>query len=328
MRARIDPSTELLRLAAAQAGVVTSSQAAAHGLERSVQRRLVENGNWQRLANGILLTRNGDPDWESWAWAGVLRAGDGARLAGRAAAYADRMIDEGPDPIDILQPHGLHRPRTREWIFHQERAGLRMPSIGTLPRTRIEDTVLDLATTRLGGRRGPGPLHWVTIAIEQRLTTPDRLLDALRCRTRVSGRQELLEILECAGGGVESPLEYHYVRDVEQAHGLPEGKRQVPVRVDGRRAWRDVYYKEYRLLVELDGENGHTGSDRFRDYRRDNAALVSGDATLRYGWHDVRRQSCGVAAQVAELLTRGGWQGQFVSCPRCPQPMASQGANG
>lgn len=318
MRARIEPSAELLRLAAAQSGVVTSRQAESYGVGRNIQRRLVGSGNWRRLANGVLLTYNVEPAWEVWAWGGVLRAGDGARLAGKAAAFAAGMITEPPELIDVLHPHGLHRPRTERWIFHQERGGRRAPSIGSLPRTRIEDTVLDLAGTQLGGKRLTDPLHWVTLAIEQRLTTTDRLLDALRHRARFAVREEVEEILCCAEEGVESPLEYYYLHDVERAHGLPAGRRQVPDRTDNRRAWRDVYYDEYRVLVELDGQTGHTGEDRFRDFRRDNAALVSGDATLRYGWHDVRRESCGVAVQVAAVLVRRGWQGVLVRCPRCP----------
>lgn len=307
----------MLDLAATQSGVVTSRQAEAYGLGRNVQRRLVTNGTWQRLADGVLLTHSGKPEWESWAWGGVLRAGDGARLAGRSAAFAGGMITEPPELIDILHPHGLHRPQTARWVFHQERDGRRGPSIGSLPRTRVEDTVLDLASTQLGGRRSPDPLHWVTLAIEQRLTTPERLLYALRQRKRVAERQELMEILSSGQAGVQSPLEFYYLRDVEQAHGLPRGRRQAPDQIDGRRVWRDVHYDEYRLLVELDGRTGHTGEDRFRDFRRDNAAILSGDATLRYGWHDVRRETCAVALQVASLLFRGGWEGPFVRCPRC-----------
>lgn len=318
----------MLRLAATQAGVVTSRQAEAYGLGRNVQRRLVANGTWLRLADGILLTHSSEPGWESWAWGGVLRAGAGARLAGKAAAFVGGLIDEEPDSIDILHPHGLYRPRTEQWVFHQERDDRRLASIGSLPRTRIEDTVLDLASTPLGGRRRREPLHWMTIAIERRLTTTSRLADVLQHRKRVAGRQEFLEILQCVEDGIESPLEYHYLHDVERAHGLPEGRRQAPDQVNQRRAWRDVYYEAYRLLVELDGETGHTGLDRFRDYRRDNAALVSGDATLRYGWHDVRRQSCAVAAQVAELLVRGGWRGPFMFCSRCRNGTVADGVNG
>jgi hypothetical protein len=318
VRERVEPSDQLLAIAAAHAGVITAEQAAAYGVSRHVQRRLVNSGQWRRLASGIMLSHSARPEWESWAWAGLLRAGDEARLAGRAAAYLEGMVTDPPERIDILHPHGLQRPPTEHWRFHQERESAgRLPSIGSLRRTRIDDTVLDLAGTGLGGAN-QDPLHWVSLAIQQRLTTPERLVTAVRRRTRLANRQDLVEILACAGDGVESPLEYHYLRDVERAHGLPAGTRQAVARVAGRSVRRDVYYREYRVLVELDGQVGHSGEDRFRDFRRDNAALVSGDVTLRYGFYDVRRNSCAVARQVATVLTARGWHDALTRCPRCP----------
>ena len=74
--------------------------------------------------------------------------------------------------------------------------------------------------------------------------------------------------------GAQSPLELTYLRDVERAHGLPTGSRQV--RVAGRRViWVDVDYEEYSTRVELDGRLGHQGEGRFRDRRRDNGAVMA-----------------------------------------------------
>jgi hypothetical protein len=49
-------------------------------------------------------------------------------------------------------------------------------------------------------------------------------------------------------------LEYRYVRDVERAHGLPRSRHQARVVIDGKVVYRDVYYEEYQLTVELDGQ--------------------------------------------------------------------------
>ena len=49
-------------------------------------------------------------------------------------------------------------------------------------------------------------------------------------------------------GGIESTLEWVYRRDVERAHGLPVGLRQVST----VGPWRhDVRYERWRLAVEL-----------------------------------------------------------------------------
>ena len=50
----------------------------------------------------------------------------------------------------------------------------------------------------------------------------------------------------------------------------------------------------------------------------DNAATLSGDATLRYGWLATVGQSCDVAAQVGSLLQLRGWKDRLRACsPGC-----------
>lgn len=70
-------------------------------------------------------------------------------------------------------------------------------------------------------------------------------------------------------------------------------------------------------MVELDGRLGHEGLGRFRDLRRDNAAAVSGEQTLRYGWFDVHGEQCRVAFQVAAVLSLRGWPGLPSRCQHC-----------
>ena len=58
-----------------------------------------------------------------------------------------------------------------------------------------------------------------------------------------------------------------------------------------------------KLLIEFDGRVGHAdATGRFRDLNRDNAALVSGRPTLRFGWVDVHEYPCAAADQVAHVL--------------------------
>ena len=314
---RIDPSSELHALAGLQAGVITREQAVGSGLGPRSQRRLLDQQHWQRLASGVLLTHAHTADWRALAWAGVLRGGEHARLGGLAAAYLHQLVDQPPERLLVLIPHERRRSQEKPWTFRRERAGVRRPlSVGSPPRTTIEDTVLDLCGGGIpdGGRSS---LAWVTDAVQRRLTTVERLRHALRQRPRLSGRPVLAEILEDVGEGAESVLEHRYLHRVERAHQLPQGVRQV--HAQGRRGsnYRDVRYREYRLLVELDGEVGHVGMDRFRDFRRDNEALLNGEMTLRYGRQDVFGEACAVARQVAEMLVRGGWQGRFRPCPSC-----------
>jgi len=134
-------------------------------------------------------------------------------------------------------------------------------------------------------------------------------------RSRVRHRRLLEQLLFDIATGAETPIELRYLRDVERAHDLPAGNRQLPARRG--KDFRDVTYEEFGLVVELDGRLGHEGTGRFRDMRRDNATILMGQVTLRYGWIDVVDEPCVGAQQVAEVLSARGWTGLPSRCDRC-----------
>jgi hypothetical protein len=183
------------------------------------------------------------------------------------------------------------------------------------PQTRIEETVLDLASS---ARDLDSAVHWVTRGLGRRLTTQDRLRHALDQRPRFRWRQELTALLSPEAEGLHSVLEYRYHRGVELPHSLPRGARQARFQVAGRSAYRDRLYPEYLTVVELDGRAAHPGDERWTDIRRDNATSAGGILTLRYGWLDVTSQPCRVAAEVAQALAASGFRGARPCSPGCP----------
>ncbi|MGI3783747.1 MAG: type IV toxin-antitoxin system AbiEi family antitoxin domain-containing protein [Janthinobacterium lividum] len=313
MQQRGEPSRALLRLAAAQEDVLTREQALGLGLSRHTLSRLVAQRQWQRMAPGLFVTHSGAVTWPNLAWGGVLLGGEGARLGGSAAAYAQGLVDEAPDQVQVFVPHDVIARRRSHWVFVRERPGARSPrTTGSPPRTLAADTVLDLCES--ASARAVEDL--VTRAVQRRLTTPQQVLRALSGRGRHSCRVLLTEILTDVDEGAESPLELRYLRDVERPHRLPRGRRQKPSA--DQPALRDVLYEAYAFIVELDGRKGHEGEGRFRDMRRDNAALLARLSTVRYGFGDVAGSPCDVAWEVARLLEMRGWRGPFTRCKRCP----------
>jgi hypothetical protein len=302
----------LLLLASRQGGVVTREQVFAHGLTRHILARLVDSGAWVRLSQGVFAAMPTQPTWLGRAWAGVLIGGDRSRLGGLAAAYLHGLVEAPPDRILVLVP-STGRPSVRgPWLFQSDRPGFRAPLwIGAPPRIGIEDTVLDV----VGLQRAEGEVvGWVTGASQNARLSVDRLRRQLEARSRMPHRGLVTELLTDVAEGVRSPLELRYRRDVEAAHRLPAGQRQVR----RRGTYADVWYREFGLLVELDGRRGHEGTGRFRDMHRDNSATTDGLATLRYGWTDVVGSPCAVARQVAANLALRGWTGTATGCPRCP----------
>lgn len=306
MRSRIDPSEQLLRMADSQGGTITRAQYLRLGLPESSARRLVARRHWQVLRRGVLFTRPGPVPWAAAAWAAVLVAGPAAALGGDAAAYLHRL---GPIEPRLLVTWGRSaRAREGRWIVRRDCTGRLGRAAGEPRVIGLEDTVLDLSE-----RASPDRVAGLVATARNRGLDLSVLHELARQRPTLNGRGFLLGLLGSMDG-VESPLERRYQRWVEQAHGLPVGRRQVQT-AGGR---TDVAYELWRTLVELDGRLGHEGAGAFRDMRRDNRNLVAADlSTLRYGWADVATRPCATAVQVATVLRRRGWEGVPHHCDRC-----------
>jgi hypothetical protein len=214
-----------------------------------------------------------------------------------------------PSGSPVTRPHGVV-------VHYSGRLGQTRHPVLTPPRTRIEDSVLDLIES-CGSMDEAVSL--ILRASASRRTTPDRILAALQRRARVPRRAGLLQALGAAKDGAHSLLEFRYVNGVERAHGLPPGHRQNPVRRGGRSQYQDLSYDDYALVVELDGRGAHPEWYRWADIRRDNATAATGQVTLRYGWGDVTERPCQTALEIAATLREHGWTGTLRRCgSRCP----------
>jgi hypothetical protein len=313
---------ELLDL---QHGVIARWQAASVGLPPHVIDNRLRQGRWQPLYRGSYAAFTGPPPRLSVLWAAVLRGGPGAALSHQSAAEIDGLTDRPGSLIHVSVPPARQvAVSARE--RHPDSPGLRIHRSARLaetrhplltpPRTRIEETAVDLARHAVDLDEA---LSWLTAACGRRLTTTAKLRTALDAHAKMPWRLELSAALDDVSDGALSVLEYRYVRHAERAHGLPTARRQRK-RAAGRRAqYLDNQYEEYLLVVELDGQASHPVAARWSDIRRDNTSTVSGVFTLRYGWADVTGRPCSVAAEVAIVLRNRGWTGQVTPCsPQCP----------
>jgi very-short-patch-repair endonuclease len=295
-----------------QSGVIGREQALRAGLRRDVIDGLVRTGRWQRMQSGVYATFSGEPNRDARLWAIVLRAGPGAVLSHRTAAALYGLIPDPGDPVHLILPRARNPRRIPGVVVHRlDRAAVvRHPAL-LPPRTRVEETVLDLVTTAITSDEAFG---WVFRATGQQLTTAGRLRAAAAARPTMRWRLPLSQCLNDMADGVRSNLEHRYVLSVERPHGLPTAERQVRIVRDGRARYLDNLYRPQLVCVELDGRAAHPPGERWRDYRRDNIGATDGIITLRYGWSDVTGQPCRVAAQVAAVLTQRGWTGRPRRC--------------
>ena len=311
-----DLPSQMRALAQRQAGAISRQQLLDAGLNRKMISRRLERDRWQQLFRGVYAVFSGPPPRETWLWAAVLRAGEGAVLSHQTAAELHGLSDCPADAIYVTIP-STRRVAARGLIIRisgridQAKQPNRSP-----PRTGVEETVLDLTQLAATFDEVCG---WITKACAKRLTTEEKLRSALAMRKKMRWRDELGDILVAAGDGIHSVLEYRYLRDVERAHGLPRSRHQVRVVIDGKVVYRDAYYEEYQLAVEVDGRLAHPDDERWRDSQRDSQASVRGVETLRYGWRDVYGHPCETALLLAQILRRRGWRGHPRPCSAsCP----------
>ena len=302
-----DIPESLRELARVQAGVITTQQALDAGMTRATVKWQLRSSRWQQLRRGVYALFSGEPGREAVLWAAVLRGGSGAMLSHQTAAELARLTDRPSEALHLTLPASRRIMPVPGLVIHTSiyASQSRHPSL-LPPRTRVEDTVLDLA--HLAGTFDDA-CGWVTRACGRGLTTQERLRAAMAARSKMRWRESLTQVLADAAGGVHSVLEFRYYRDVERAHCLPRAVRQARV-VQGRRTqYRDALYARYRVVVELDGRLAHPGDTRWRDIRRDNEAAAGGGITLRYGWSDVTANPCRTAGELARVLRQRGWAG-------------------
>jgi predicted transcriptional regulator of viral defense system len=311
-----DIPAEAAEIAQRQAGAVSRQQLLQAGLSSQLSIRRVERGRWQQLYRGVYAVFTGPPSRDTWLWASVLRAGEGAVLSHQSAAELHGLIDGPAERICVTVPSTRRITTPGILVRMSGRVGEARQPNREPPRTTVEETVFDLAQL---ARTFDDACGWITRACGRRLTTEERLRATLALRRKMRWRAELDDVLAAAGDGIHSVLEYRYVRDVERAHCLPRSQHQVRVVIDGKAVYRDAYYDEYRVAVELDGRLAHPDEERWRDSQRDNKAGAQGVQTVRYSWRDVYGNPCETALLQAQILRQRGWRESPRPCSaRCP----------
>lgn len=314
-----DAYRDLMVLLSVQTGIIDRRQALEAGFSRRQISHRLRSGAWQRVYPGVYATFTGTLSREARLWAAVRRAGEGAMVSHETAAEVHGMIDKPLGAsihvtVPLRRRPAPNKP-VRGIVIH--RSGQSRPqSLGPfkLPRTRVEDTVLDLVDAAPTFDRA---YTWISRAVFRNLVTVGALRAAAAGRRRIRWRSWLNDALSDARDGAQSPLELHYVRGVERAHGLPASQHQARRQINGKVHYKDCWYPEYGVAVEIDGPSYHQNEQVQLDRDRDNANLAVDDVkTFRFGPVAVTERSCETAAMVAATLTRNGWKGTPHPCRR------------
>ncbi|MGC4878368.1 DUF559 domain-containing protein [Micromonospora sp. DT43] len=208
------------------------------------------------------------------------------------------------EPVHLSAPMNVG-PRTRPGVVVHRRSCFLIEAPHVVVRrglhvTRLEQSIVDSwPMLPSAERRAP-----VIRAVNDWLTTPERLTEALGTAPKLIGRAEFRTLLARLAGGCRSPLEIWGHEHVFTGPGMPAFRRQVPMRLGPRTVYLDLFAEPERVNIELDGATTH-GDPRQReiDLRRDALLATVGVLVVRFAHRrlvheadDVRRETLAILA--------------------------------
>lgn len=292
----------LAALAAAQAGVVRRSQLAQLAITRDHIRRQVMAQRWRLIGPSVVVLSTGELTREQSIWCGVLHAGPAAWLGGLTALEVRGLTGWSRPSVDVAVPRGVTVPPLPGVRLHSTR-GIdphELERLCGLPTTSAARATIDASRWERSPRAAAGI---VLAAIQQRLVTPDAMLEALDVLGAVPRSALIADSVREASGGSDSLAEVDVVRMLRRL-GLPQPRRQVSVSTfDGpRRVDLVVDLPDGRLLaIEVDGPHHTTLAVRVRDAAKDAALVAAGYQVLRIPVPLVRRDPETVMRQLRAI---------------------------
>jgi very-short-patch-repair endonuclease len=277
-----------------QNGVLSLDQARACGIsDRTVERRVAAR-RWVRLHPRVYLVRGYSLDTAGRIRSAALWLGEGALIAGPAAAFWHGMLDRLDDDVDATIPARQHR---------SARPGVRI-------RRR------DLAPADRRRRRG----LWVTAvpltALETAARVPDGAAFLDRALQRYTSFADVHAAYNRMLGARGSARAGQLLRAAaDRADSAAERVLLAILREGGVTGWVlghpfgpwtiDLAFVDRRLAVEFDGWAWHTDRDRFvSDRRKGNALVGAGWTLLRFTWTDLTERPDRVLAQIRSAVER------------------------
>ncbi|MGW2623591.1 DUF559 domain-containing protein [Micromonospora taraxaci] len=253
-------------------------------------------GRMLRVLPGIYvdaaLVREAEPSLPLLSRVGpdIARRASLAYAGGRAALSRLTALDvwglrrQPPDePVYLDLPRGAGlRDRPQLVVRHRSDFAVAPPYVVTrngLPVTRLDRTLVDCWPLLPSVDRS-GPL---ISAVNDRLTTPQRLVTALAEVSRVPDRAALCGLLDRLAAGCRSALEIWGHDHVFTGPGMPTLVRQARVRVGVRTFYLDLFAEAERVDIELDGATSHgEPGEREIDLSRDALLATVGILVVRF----------------------------------------------
>jgi very-short-patch-repair endonuclease len=207
------------------------------------------------------------------------------------------------DSVHLSAPGNVSL-RTLPGVVVHRRRGFRIEPPHVVVRrgltvTRLEQAIVDSwPALPPAERRAP-----VIRAVNDRLTTPERLAVALGTVPKLTDRAAFRTLLTRLADGCRSPLEIWGHEHVFTGPGMPAFRRQVPIRLGRRTIYLDMLAERERVDIELDGATTH-GDPRQReiDLRRDALLATVGILVVRFAHRRLVHEADEVRRETLTIL--------------------------
>jgi very-short-patch-repair endonuclease len=295
--------TGIERLAAAQFGLVSRTQAKALGLTNDILRRRLDSGRWESIHRDVFRIAGAPISLRQRMLAACLGWGPDALISFNSAMRLWELPGTwGDEPQHIIVDRGRRRsdyPARRHWLGPLPRGDI--TAKGPIPVTTVSRTFVDVA--------GCAPSEELEDALDdalrRRLTSIPRMrrqLEAAGRRKRVAILRALLDARDPTTRPPESLLETKVARILRSAK-LTGLVAQHNIVVEGHVIARvDFAIPTAKVAVEADGYRWHSDRAQWqRDLERRNALTNLGWRIIHITWDDLSRPQA-IIDQVEQAL--------------------------
>ena len=249
-----------------------------------------------------MVIGNLGPTGRGVLWHAAWETGSGGVLDGAAALVAAGLTGFEAPVVDVSIPKRNRSHRVEGVRRHRRTSMPPSPGAG-LPRVEVPVAAVNAACWAATDRQAVLVLCMV---LQQRLTTPDRLLAAWRGATTKTarGRRALLSaVVADLCDGAHSLGELDFARHCRGA-GLPAPSRQVVRTLPGGRVYLDAAWEDIGLVVEIDGGHHSLALAVVDDALRQNEVVLRDERVLRIPVLGLRLSPDLFMAQVVEAHRR------------------------
>jgi hypothetical protein len=260
-------------LAVRQDGMIARRQLRPLGIDRHQVRNQIAARRWASRSSTVISTFTGPLGFRHRLWLGALHAGGDSLVGGLSAATAHGLRRWERDEVSVLVDDQLvleSIPGVRWVRTRRSLETLRDPR-SELPLCRLEPALLLFAGYTRASRTAHGVL---AAAVQQRLTTPERLMAWIEKMQPLRRAAQFRQTLADVAGGAHSIGELDIAR-ICRRFRLPRPDRQVQRRdAAGRLRYTDCEWtlaNGHLVVLEIDGgfhmELEHWQDDIVRERR-------------------------------------------------------------